>query len=105
MAAEKGKTLQLRVNADYARRFAAVARARGLTESGLLKVGADNVLAEAEGDIDALKAQVREQYEAAKKQALAELDALIPRPVAADPSPDQAGRGTADAQQSLSRRT
>ena len=31
MAAEKGKTLQLRVNADYARRFAAVARARGLS--------------------------------------------------------------------------
>ena len=35
----------------------------------------DKVLAEAEGDIDALKAQVREQYEAAKRQALAELDA------------------------------
>ena len=57
MAAQKGKTLQLRVNADYARRFAAVAKARGLTESGLLKVGADKVLAEAEGDIDALKAR------------------------------------------------
>jgi hypothetical protein len=70
------------VNADYARRFAAVAKARGLTESALLKVGADKVLAEAEGDIDALKAQVREQYEAAKRQALAELDALVPRPAA-----------------------
>ncbi len=87
MTAPKGKTLQLRVSADYARRFAAVAKARGLTESGLLKVGADHVLAEAEGDIDALKAQVREQFEAAKRQALAELDALVPR---------QADSGTAD---------
>jgi hypothetical protein len=91
MAAQKGKTLQLRVNADYARRFAAVAKARGLTESGLLKVGADKVLAEAEGDIDALKAQVRAQYEAAKRQALAELDALVPRPAAQDSSAGGAG--------------
>ncbi len=77
MTAPKGKTLQLRVNADYARRFAAVAKARGLSESALLKVGADKVLAEAEADIDALKAQVRAQYDAAKKQALAELDTLV----------------------------
>ncbi|HUO37864.1 MAG TPA: hypothetical protein VMU34_08495 [Mycobacterium sp.] len=95
MTAPKGKTLQLRVNADYARRFAAVAKARGLSESALLKVGADKVLAEAEADIDALKAQVREQYEAAKKQALAELDALVAKPDTEDAPP----------QQSLSRRT
>lgn len=72
--APKGKTLQLRVSADYHRRFAAVATAKGLTEAGLLKEGVDKVLAEAENDIDALKAQVRAKFEAAKKQALAELD-------------------------------
>ena len=54
-------------------------------------MGADKVLAEAEGDIDALKAQVREQYEAAKRQALAELDALVPRPAAQDSSAGGAG--------------
>lgn len=70
----KGKTLQLRVNADDYRRFSAVATAKGLTEAGLLKKGFDKVLAEAENDIDALKAEVRAKFEAAKKQALAELD-------------------------------
>lgn len=76
MAKEKGKTLQARVDAAYAQRFAVLVAAKGISESALVRLATDKILAEAEGQIDALKAQVRARLRADEEKALSELDSL-----------------------------
>lgn len=76
MARDKGKTLQARVDAEYAQRFAVLAAAKGISESALVRLAIDKVLAEAEGQIDALKAEVRARLRADEEKSLAELDSL-----------------------------
>ncbi|MAT05314.1 MAG: hypothetical protein CL424_09765 [Acidimicrobiaceae bacterium] len=76
MARDKGKTLQARVDAEYAHRFAVLAAAKGISESALVRQATDKILAEAEGQIDALKAEVRARLRADEEKAFAELDSL-----------------------------
>ncbi|SKS11279.1 Uncharacterised protein [Mycobacteroides abscessus subsp. abscessus] len=76
MARDKGKTLQARVDAEYAQRFAVLAAAKGISESALVRQATDKILAEAEGQIDALKAEVRARLRADEEKSLAELDSL-----------------------------
>jgi predicted DNA-binding protein len=87
--AEKGKTLQARVPAEYARRFATVAAARGISESALVREATDKILAEAEDDIDGLKARVRARLKAREEQELADIDAAFTTP-ADEPADEQA---------------
>ncbi|MGN2642504.1 hypothetical protein ACWEKT_33840 [Nocardia takedensis] len=68
----KGRTLQVRVDPETAEKFAAVARARRLTESDLLRTTIYEMLRNTEKNVDMLKAQLREEFE----QAAAALDSL-----------------------------
>jgi len=60
MDRERTKTLQVRVDAAYAQRLAALAAAMGISQAELLRRATDAILAEAEGQIDALKDRVQE---------------------------------------------
>ncbi|MFI6225302.1 ribbon-helix-helix protein, CopG family [Nocardia salmonicida] len=68
----KGKTLQVRVDQETAERFAAIARARRMSESELLRLTIHEMLRDAEKNVDMLKAKLREEFE----QASAALDSI-----------------------------
>ncbi|WP_280247614.1 ribbon-helix-helix protein, CopG family [Nocardia abscessus] len=68
----KGKTLQVRVDQDTADRFAAIARARRMSDSELLRLTIHEMLRNAEKNVDMLKAKLREEFE----QATAALDSI-----------------------------
>ncbi|MEV0711588.1 hypothetical protein [Nocardia aurea] len=71
---KSGRTLQVRVDDETARKFAVVARARRMTESELLRVTINNMLRETENNVDMLKAKLRAEFE----EATRDLDELLP---------------------------
>lgn len=62
--AQDGKTLQARVDKQTADKFAAVARARRMSESELLRVTINAMLRDAESNVDMLKDALRREFEA-----------------------------------------
>lgn len=73
----KRRNLQFRApDRVYAARVAALARAKGITEPALLKLAMDKYLNEAEGDLQALRQEIRERWENAASDELAALDEL-----------------------------
>ena len=58
----KGRTLQLRVDGPYLRRFGIVANAKEETEAGLLREATDAIMLEA--DVDELIAEANQRHEA-----------------------------------------
>ncbi|MBF6216409.1 hypothetical protein IU436_29485 [Nocardia farcinica] len=64
--AGKTKTLQVRVDEETARHFAAIARARRMTESQLLRATISEMLRSSESNVDVLKAELRAEFEAAE---------------------------------------
>ncbi len=60
-------TLQARVDPDTAMRFAAIAMARGVSESALLREAIDNLIRAASTEIGELQDSLRREYESAAR--------------------------------------
>jgi predicted transcriptional regulator len=58
------KALQVRVNDDYAERVATHARSLDLSDAGLVKLALDEYLDRREADLESVKREAREKYEA-----------------------------------------
>ncbi|MFT0661959.1 hypothetical protein ACMHYS_28915 [Rhodococcus erythropolis] len=63
----KQKTLQARVDEDFAARFSALALARGITDSDLVRESLEATVNSATESIEDLRAALRREYEAAQK--------------------------------------
>lgn len=64
MEKEKSATFQVRVDAARAERFAALAKAMDMTQAQLLRQAVDELLANAESNIDALRDLIEERVRA-----------------------------------------
>ena len=62
-----GRPLQARVSADVARKFDAVARARGMKDSDLVRYAIDLMLKEAASDLDKLQETMMRDFEEARR--------------------------------------
>ena len=58
----KEKALQARVSPEFAKRFNTMAKARGKTTSELVREAVEKMMAEAEADMEALRAELRRKY-------------------------------------------
>lgn len=56
------KTLQVRVPTDTAQRFTTIAKARGMTTSQLVRTAIDQVMREADRELDSLRERLHRQY-------------------------------------------
>ena len=65
--AKGGRPLQARVSADVARKFDAVARARGMKDSDLVRYAIDLMLKEAAKDLDRLQESMMRDFEEARR--------------------------------------
>lgn len=65
-ASVEGKTVQARVDGDTARKFSAIARARNMTDSQLVRYAIDLMIREAAKDLDKLQEALRRDFEDAK---------------------------------------
>lgn len=62
-----GRPLQARVSADVARKFDAVARARGMKDSDLVRYAIELMLKEAANDLDKLQETMMRDFEEARR--------------------------------------
>lgn len=62
-----GRPLQARVSSDVARKFDAVARARGMKDSDLVRYAIDLMLKEAASDLDKLQETMMRDFEEARR--------------------------------------
>lgn len=65
--AKGGRPLQARVSAEVARKFDAVARARGMKDSDLVRYAIELMLKEAANDLDKLQETMMRDFEEARR--------------------------------------
>jgi hypothetical protein len=63
----KTKALQARVDEDFAKRFSAIALARGMKDSDLVRESLEATVRSADESIDDLRAALQREYEAAQR--------------------------------------
>lgn len=73
---QRHRTLQVRVDAECAQRFAALAAALDVSQGDLLRRAVDELLAKAEQQI----APLIEEIERRRRQSVEEIETLAPRP-------------------------
>ncbi|OBA96295.1 hypothetical protein A5662_18125 [Mycobacteriaceae bacterium 1482268.1] len=58
----KEKALQARVSPEFAKRFNTMAKARGKTTSELVREAVEKMMADAESDLEGLRAELHRKY-------------------------------------------